>query len=362
MKNLILLLNLIILSTSAFPQGSITLTPENTTIESKTNQPLSFVTNGLERLKISNSGNIGIGQTIPSYKLDILHSGATGIRVKSSSSFSVIDIDAFSGDAALRFVNNGVNQWNIRNEPANNNLQIFELGTGGSRFLIENGTGNIGIGTITSPKARLHIFNGSSGINGTPANELIVENSGNNYIQMMNPQTTEAGLLFGLPSSIAGGGIIYNNGERKALDFRTRNNATRMTIDSTGNVGVGTTSPTAKLDINGDVVIKRKKVLPLTTQTINNLDRAGASVICTGAATSPQTITITGIDGGVDGMMLWVYPTNNFTIRLENEDAGSTAINRIKTTTGTANILSVRGGATLIYDGTEDRWHVIDTN
>ncbi|GAB2611078.1 hypothetical protein GCM10027035_04270 [Emticicia sediminis] len=352
---------MIFLSLSAFPQGSITLTPENTTIESRTNQPLIFSTAGAERMKITSSGNVGIGQSSPLYKLDILNNGGTGIRLKSGSTFTTIDIDAFNGDAALRFAKNGVIQWNVRNEPSSDDFQIFEFGGGGSRFQIQAGTGNIGIGTST-PKAKLHIFNGLSGIIGTPANELIVENSGNNYIQMMNPQTTEAGLLFGLPSSLAGGGIIYNNGERKALDFRTRNNATRMTIDSVGNVGVGTTNPTAKLDINGDVVIKRKKVLPLTTQTVNNLDRAGASIICTGTATSAQTITISGIEGGVDGMMLWVYPTNNFTIRLENEDAGSTAINRIKTTTGTANILSVRGGATLIYDGTEDRWHVIDTN
>ncbi|MER0440441.1 hypothetical protein [Emticicia sp. W12TSBA100-4] len=267
MKKLIQFLSLV--SNIAFTQGSITLTPENTTIEAKTNQPLSFKTNGLERLKISSAGNIGIGQTNPIHKLDILNNGEVGIRVKSSSTFTTIDIDAFNGDAALRFAKSGIIKWNVRNEPLGDDFQIFEFGGGGSRFQIEKGTGNIGIGTTT---------------------------------------------------------------------------------------------PTAKLDLNGDVVIRKKTLLPTTTQTVNNLDRNGASVICTGAAASSQTITLTGIAGGVDGMMLWIYPTNNFTIRLENEDAGSITINRIITTTGSANILSVRGGATLIYDGTESRWHVIDAN
>lgn len=90
---------------------------------------------------------LGIGTTIPSYPFDILHGGSTGLRVKSSSSFSVVDIDAFSGDAALRFQKGGVGMWNVRNDPGTDNLQFFELGGGGERFRIENTTGNIGINT-----------------------------------------------------------------------------------------------------------------------------------------------------------------------------------------------------------------------
>ena len=89
------------------------------------------------------TGNVGIGETTaPSYKLDVLHGGSTGIRSRSSGSFSVVDIDAASGDAALRFANAGVNQWNIRNRPADDYLEIFELGGGGSRVVIQDGTGN----------------------------------------------------------------------------------------------------------------------------------------------------------------------------------------------------------------------------
>ena len=61
----------------------------------------------------------------------------------SSASFSVVDIDAASGDAALRFVKAGVNQWNIRNNPGTDDYQIFELGGGGERMRIENTTGHV---------------------------------------------------------------------------------------------------------------------------------------------------------------------------------------------------------------------------
>ena len=89
------------------------------------------------------NGNVGIGTIASTYKLDVLHGGSTGIRSQSSSSFSVVDIDGQNGDAALRFVKAGVNQWNTRNNPATDDYQIFELGGGGERMRIENTTGKV---------------------------------------------------------------------------------------------------------------------------------------------------------------------------------------------------------------------------
>ena len=109
------------------------------------------------------TGNVGIGETTsPSYRLDVLHGGGTGIRNRSSASFSVIDIDGFSGDAALRFQRAGTNQWNIRNRPADDNLEIFELGGGGSRLVLQNSTGNLGV-SQDIPKAKIE----ASGVNST---------------------------------------------------------------------------------------------------------------------------------------------------------------------------------------------------
>ena len=57
------------------------------------------------------------------------------------------DLDAANGDAALRFQKAGISQWNIRNNPSNNDLQFFETGGGGERMRIEDGTGNVNIST-----------------------------------------------------------------------------------------------------------------------------------------------------------------------------------------------------------------------
>jgi Chaperone of endosialidase len=109
---------------------------------------INFMIGSTSRFLADNNGNIGISQPTPTYKLDVLHGGSTGIHVKSSSGFSVVDIDGFSGDSALRFLNNGANEWNIRNRPADNFLEIFELGSG-SRLVIEDGTGRVIINSGT---------------------------------------------------------------------------------------------------------------------------------------------------------------------------------------------------------------------
>ncbi len=92
-----------------------------------------------------------------------MHGGSTGIGIRSTASFSVLDIDAASGDAALRFQRAGVNQWNIRNDPSNDNLQVFELGGGGERLRIENTTGHVVIGGGTGTTQAKLVINGTGG-------------------------------------------------------------------------------------------------------------------------------------------------------------------------------------------------------
>ncbi|RYU93845.1 hypothetical protein [Emticicia agri] len=190
------------------------------------------------------TGNVGIGETAnPTYRLDVLHGGATGIRSRSNSTFSLVDIDAANGDAALRFAKAGVNQWNTRNRPADDYYEIFELGGGGSRFVVQDGTGNVGIGETTNPTYRLDVLHGgSTGIRSRSSSSFSTID--------IDGASGDAALRF------AKAGVNqWNTRNRPADDyyeiFELGGGGSRFVIQNgTGNVGIGeTASPSYRLDV-----------------------------------------------------------------------------------------------------------------
>ena len=140
----------------------------------------------------------------------------------------------------------------------NNDLILKTRGT--ERFRINDVNGNVGIG-VTNPSEKLHI-NGS--IKGNIGGGALRIKSDSGYIDVGAQNTSYAHIYTDRPKVIFNKDVYtmtnsfssYNND----LVLKTEGNI-RLTInDDTGNVGIGTTNPDAKLAVNGKIHAKEVKV------------------------------------------------------------------------------------------------------
>ena len=178
-----------------------------------------------------NGGNVGIGTTSPERLLSLYSNNA------ETTPRLLIEQDG-TGDAVMAFSLTGGQGWSMGIDNSGSDSFMIHNSAGGvdssSQFTI-NTNGNVGIGT-TSPSNKLHVNSGST-------NEVAKFESTDStaYLSIMDNNTT---------NSLQGIGSSGNN-----LTFYS-NNAERLRINSVGNVGIGTTSPNAKLNVNGNIKIE----------------------------------------------------------------------------------------------------------
>ena len=116
--------------------------------------------------------------------------------------------------------------------------------------------GSVGIGTDL-PDGTLHVQTASAGsvTADTSADDLVVENNNHGGISILTPNSVTGAIYFGDPDDNNAGRILYNHGD-DSLTFMTdalgNGGVGAMTIDSSRNVGIGTTTPSKKLSVKAD--------------------------------------------------------------------------------------------------------------
>ena len=196
-------------------------------------------TAGTERFRIDGSGNVGIGTTSTNTKLHV--AGVTQITESGNT--------AFYGGDYVRLFNH--QNFRIRNVGGS---AIVNLSVSGNSYF--NG-GNVGIGQ-TSPAHKLdvagYIRSANTGADSTTKYSGFFgrhyTNSEEDVLAISTESTSSNNNIY------IGGGFGTRN-SATTIRFSTAANSTtttgseRMRIDSSGNVGIGTTSPGKFLDVNG---------------------------------------------------------------------------------------------------------------
>ena len=110
--------------------------------------------------------------------------------------------------------------------------------------------GNLGVGT-TSPEGNLHIYQGSAGsVTAYTDSDLVIESDNpNSFLSFLSPNTGNQGILFGDADANWRGQIEYYHPDDSMRIFTSASEAVR--IDSSGNVGIGATSPVSNTNYGG---------------------------------------------------------------------------------------------------------------
>jgi trimeric autotransporter adhesin len=180
-----------------------------------------------ERVRIEGGGDVGIGTSAPDTKLHVV--GTSGTTLK------IVDGNQAAGRVLTSDVN-GVASWaaasgdNLGNHTATTNLNLGTnklVGEGSSSGITINSLGLVTINSASSD-AWLNIKGG-----GGDGGNIQLQSPGNYKWQISSGNTS---------------------GPSEGFSIQDRNLfAMRFVIDTSGNVGIGVTSPAAKLEVNGAI-------------------------------------------------------------------------------------------------------------
>ncbi len=341
---------------------------------------LEFFTNNSQQMTISGS-NVGIGTTAPTSTVDIRGThGATHSRgqlyLSNTESHAInqgsqISLGGtYSGTYDTYFASIAGRKENATSGNYAGYLQFATRGSGTSnteRMRITS-TGNVGIG-ITAPDNKLHVYKGNSGHTWSfdGGDGIILENSDSLSINIAVPAANSGNILFSDANARGQGRISYTH-NNDAMSFMTGGISNeRMRIDSSGNVGIRTSSPSATLEVGtlasgqtGNMIINHEGGSTPVLQVKSRTNRATISVgdnDTFGYISSEDGIFSIGRNSGLNANNININASNNVGI-------GTTTPNYLLDVEGTGSLFRVHStsGAAVLQLQVSDTTSINDIN
>lgn len=213
------------LSAGFFAQGGNSF-GTTATLGTNDSQNLAFETNNTTRMTIaSTTGNVGIGTTVPATKLHVV----AETRYNFGNEYAIVAADTSNPNQRVSLGYDDALSAGV--------LQAATEGSSWDTLLLNPNGGNVGIGT-TNPTTKLFIKS-ATGVNSILG--IDTTDSGNS--------TSNATIR--LYEASTNKWDIYNDGDAGDLfKIEPTGGTNSLTINSTGNVGIGTSSPAYRLDVD----------------------------------------------------------------------------------------------------------------
>ena len=192
-------------------------------------------------------GDLVVSGSVYSLSDDSIYIGTGLKQVKISAAESAGSMNVGDGGTQVLILSGGAAR--SPNEAAAVDTNFFVSGAIGSRGTAVRGTAVFGGDVLSSGSLRVKTGESTTENINAKGDDLIVESSGNTGISIAAGQIHTAGIYFPDAGDDDIGAITYDHGGN-GLSFRA-NGGDHLHINRHGNVGVGTSNPTVKLDVHG---------------------------------------------------------------------------------------------------------------